>query len=43
MLARPPLLERLRTAPQEGSRRFDGTWEPDPEALALAWLALALY
>lgn len=37
------LLERLRCAPQEGSRRFDGTWEPDPEALALAWLALALY
>lgn len=37
------LLERLHTAPQEGSRRFDGTWQPDPEALALAWLALALY
>ena len=37
------LLSSLKDATHEGSRRFDGTWEPDSEALARAWLAAAQY
>ena len=37
------LLSSLKDATHEGSRRFDGTWEPDSEALARAWLAASQY
>lgn len=37
------LLSSLKDATHEGSRRFDGTWEPDTEALARAWLAASQY
>lgn len=37
------LLSSLKDATYEGSRRFDGTWEPDTEALARAWLAASQY
>lgn len=37
------LLTRLAEANRSGTRRFDGTWEPDPRALAHAWLAIAEY
>lgn len=37
------LLSGLKDATHEGSRRFDGTWEPDRSALALAWLAASQY
>ncbi|RRD05947.1 hypothetical protein EII34_04475 [Arachnia propionica] len=37
------LLQRLADSTREGRRRFDGTWEPDPEALARAWLAVSQY
>lgn len=37
------LLSTLKNATHEGSRRFDGTWEPDSEALARAWLAASQY
>lgn len=37
------LLQGLEAATHEGARRFDGTWEPDRSALALAWLAASQY
>ena len=37
------LLSSLKDATHEGSRRFDGTWEPDSEVLARAWLAASQY
>lgn len=37
------LLTALGSADQHGSRRFDGTWQADPVALARAWLALVAY
>ncbi|RRD47378.1 hypothetical protein [Arachnia propionica] len=37
------LLASLSASTGAGSRRFDGTWEPDPDALAHAWLALSQY
>ena len=37
------LLQRLSDSTRAGRRRFDGTWEPDPEALAQAWLAASQY
>lgn len=37
------LLQQLADSRQEGRRRFDGTWEPDPDALSRAWLALSQY
>ena len=37
------LLTDLAEATRRGQRRFDGTWEQDPEALARAWLRLSTY
>ncbi len=37
------LLTALGESATAGSRRFDGTWEPDPLPLAQAWLALSVY
>ncbi len=37
------LLIGVRAACQQGTRRFDGTWQPDPLSLHLAWLGLSQY
>jgi len=37
------LLTDLAEATRRGQRRFDGTWEQDPEALTRAWLRLSTY
>lgn len=37
------LLTELVAATRAGTRAFDGTWVPDPEPLARAWLALSRY
>lgn len=37
------LLGDLDAATRAGTRAFDGTWQPDPEPLVRAWLALARY
>ncbi|WP_296138544.1 hypothetical protein [uncultured Tessaracoccus sp.] len=37
------LLTNLQAATTCGSRRFDGTWEPDPHPFFEAWLALSQY
>ncbi|WP_425310944.1 hypothetical protein AADG42_13470 [Ammonicoccus fulvus] len=36
------LLERLAEAGATGTRRFDGSFEPDPTALRPIWTALVL-
>ncbi|MDO4716396.1 MAG: hypothetical protein Q4B08_02415 [Propionibacteriaceae bacterium] len=35
------LLAGLASAPRQGERRFDGTWQPDSAAYAEAWLRLS--
>ena len=37
------LLRAMAASSHAGQRRFDGTWQADPRALATAWLALSQY